>query len=103
MKTSNLFNFLVAATVAGVVLAAASDRCDGQELEPRRWSHLPLGTNIAGGGYAYTSGEIAFDPVLRLDDVELDLHAGAFMYVRSFELLGKSARIDFLQGFSFVW
>ena len=100
MRIPDLSKFLVAAIIAGFFMAVASDRCDGQELEPRRWSHLPLGTNIGGGGYTFSSGEIAFDPVLRLEDVELDLHAGAFMYVRSFELLGKSARIDFLQGYA---
>jgi hypothetical protein len=100
MKTSNFWKFFVTVIVAGFVLAAASGRCHGQELEARRWSHLPLGTNIAGGAYSYTSGEIAFDPVLRLDDVEVDIYAGAFKYVRSFELLGKSARVDFWQGYA---
>ncbi|MGD8894222.1 MAG: hypothetical protein PVF94_14420, partial [Desulfobacterales bacterium] len=32
--------------------------CLAQELEPRRWSHLPTGTNFVGGGYAYTQADI---------------------------------------------
>ena len=43
--------------------------CRGQDIEPRRWSHLPIGGNFAGAGYAYTTGEIYFDPALRLRDV----------------------------------
>lgn len=86
--------------VGGCVIAAASSRCDAQRLEPRRWAHLPMGVNVAGGGYSYTNGEVFFDPVLRLENVEFDLHAAAFKYVRTFELFEKSARIDLLQGYA---
>ena len=86
--------------VLGLVVAGLAQRGDAQELEARRWSHLPLGANIAGGAYAYTRGDILFNPVLRIEDVELDLSVGGFAYIRSFELLGKSTRIDFLQGYA---
>lgn len=71
--------------------------CRGQDIEPRRWSHLPIGGNFAGAGYAYTTGEIYFDPALRLEDVQFDLQTVAVKYIRSFELLGMSARVDFAQ------
>ena len=32
--------------------------CPAQDIEPRRWSHLPIGGNFGGAGYAYTTGEI---------------------------------------------
>jgi len=73
--------------------------CFAQELEPRRWSHLPIGKNFAGGGYSYTKADIYFDPVLRIEDVEMEMHTWAFKYIRTFELLKKSARVDFLQGY----
>ena len=41
-------------------------QCLAQELEPRRWSHLPTGKSFIGGGYVYTKGDIYFDPVLQL-------------------------------------
>jgi hypothetical protein len=71
----------------------------GQELEPRRWSHLPMDVNFAGGGYIYTTGDIHFDPVLLVDNVELEMHTMPFSYIRTFEFMGKSARIDFKQGY----
>ena len=71
--------------------------CRGQDIEPRRWSHLPIGGNFAGAGYAYTTGEVYFDPALRLEDVQFDLQTVAVKYIRSFELLGMSARVDFAQ------
>lgn len=73
--------------------------CLAQELEPRRWSHLPIGTNFAGGGYAYTEADISFDPVLRFENVKMEMHTWAFKYIRTFELFQKSARIGFIQGY----
>ena len=73
--------------------------CFAQELEPRRWSHLPTGTNFAGGGYVYTEADISFDPVLRIENVEMEMHTLAVKYIRTFELFQKSARIDFIQGY----
>jgi hypothetical protein len=73
--------------------------CLAQEIEPRRWNHLPTGANFAGGGYAYTEADISFDPVSRIEDAEMELHTWAVKYIRTFELFQKSARIDFLQGY----
>ena len=38
-----------------------------QELEPRRWSHLPVGANFATAGYVYTDADIFFDPALQIE------------------------------------
>ena len=73
--------------------------CLSQELEPRRWSHLPTGKNFLGGGYAYTEANILFDPVLRIENVEMEMHTWAIKYIRTFELFQKSARVDFTQGY----
>ncbi|NOX98710.1 MAG: transporter [Verrucomicrobia bacterium] len=73
--------------------------CQGQELQPRRWSHLPMNVNFAGGGYVYTTGDIIFDPVLLVENVKLEMHSVLFQYIRTFEFLGKSARVDFTQGY----
>ena len=70
-----------------------------QELEPRRWSHLPIGANFGGGGYAHTSADVSFDPVLRLDDVQLGMESFPLKYIRSFEFLGKSARAEVWQAY----
>jgi hypothetical protein len=72
--------------------------CLAQELEPRRWSHLPTGANFAGAGYVYTEADISFDPLLRIENAEMELHTWAIKYIRTFELFQKSARIDLIQG-----
>lgn len=70
-----------------------------QDLEPRRWTPLPSGTNILGVSYAYTSGDQNFDPVLELEDVDVKMDSLFVNYTRFFPLLGKLARFDALVPF----
>ena len=58
-----------------------------------------MNTNFVGLGYAYTGAEIFADPVLLLDDVKLELDTLPLKYIRTFEVAGKSARIDCLQAY----
>jgi hypothetical protein len=46
-----------------------------QEIEPRRWSSLPIGTNVIGAGYAHTFGDIFLDPLLQAEDVSVNVNA----------------------------
>jgi len=69
------------------------------ELTPRRWGHLPVDINFAGGGYAYTEGDIFLDPVLQAEDVTLEMHTWLTKYVRSFKLFDKSALLDVMQAY----
>ena len=68
-----------------------------QEFEPRRWAHIPIDTNYTGGGYVHTEGDIVLDPVLRAENVELEMDSFAFSYIRSFEFFDRTAQISLLQ------
>ena len=70
-----------------------------EELEPRRWSHLPINTNFIGGGYAYTEVDIGLDPILKLEAVDVELHTWGAKYIRTFSLLDKTARVSLLQAY----
>jgi hypothetical protein len=70
--------------------------CLAQDLEPRRWSHLPTGLNVFGVGAGRTDGEIFFDPVLLIEDATFELYGLGASYVRTFDWFGKSSRIDIL-------
>lgn len=65
-----------------------------QDLEPRRWTPLPPGLNVIGAGYAAVQGDVFFDPVLLVEDAEVDGHVAAISYVRSFSMARKLARLD---------
>jgi hypothetical protein len=80
--------------LALLLVLASAPVSEAQELEPRRWSHLPMGTNFHGGGYAFTDGDLSFDPVLKIENATVEMHTAALKYIRTFELLGRSARVD---------
>lgn len=69
---------------------------NAQDLEPRRWTPLPIGTKILGAGYAYTTGDLFFDPVLQIEDAEVEVDTLALSYVQSVALFGKPVRFDLL-------
>ncbi len=66
-----------------------------QDLEPRRWSQMPTGINFAGIGIGHIEGDIFFDPVLLVEEATFDIEAVGLVYIRSFSVAGKSARVDF--------
>lgn len=65
-----------------------------QDLEPRRWSHLPVGINAVGIGTSYLDGDIFVDPVLEIEDANTQVLGFGGVYLRSFDFFGKSARFD---------
>ncbi len=65
-----------------------------QDLEPRRWTPLPSGLNVAGIGYSHTSGDLVFDPVLNIEDAEVKADTFIASYVKSFTLACRLARFD---------
>lgn len=71
-----------------------------QDIEPRRWSPIPLGTNVLGAGYSYTSGDVFFDPLLQAEDVKIKAHSLAVSFVQPFKVRNKLARISLLVPFS---
>lgn len=71
-----------------------------QELEPRRWSHLPVGANFAGFGYSYTDTDIFLDPALQIENATGEIHTSIFSFVRVLDVFGKSGRIDLLVPYS---
>ena len=80
--------------------------CHAQDIEPRRWSHLPLGSNFGGMAYAYTEGDIFLNPVLRIEDGEFEMHTAAFEFayigIRTQEDIG-SDNDSFTIACSFQW
>lgn len=76
------------------ILFLAGNLSFAQDLEPRRWTTLPLGIHILGVGYGNTSGEIFFDPVLQAEDVSINVSTFILQYVHPFKLGNKLARVD---------
>ncbi len=94
-----LISYLCKWCLCGVIVLGLAVPCGAQEIEPRRWSHLPTGLNFAGAGYVYTEADISDSPALRLEDVEMEMDTWGAQYIRTFELFGKSARVDIAQAY----
>lgn len=71
-----------------------------QDVEPRRWTPIPLGTHILGVGYSYTSGNVFFDPLLQAEDVKIKAHSLAVSFTQPFKMGNKLASISVLLPFS---
>jgi hypothetical protein len=56
--------------------------------------------NIVGSGLTWTNGDIFLDPVSKIEDAKYEVLTIGASYIRTFELFGKSSRIDFLVPFS---
>ena len=79
-----------------LVLAMVCLKANAQDIEPRRWAQMPSGLNFIGLGLNYLEGDIALDPVLNLENTQVQLAGTGLSYIRSFGLAGRSARVDFL-------
>ncbi len=77
-----------------LVLLCCAAGALAQDMEPRRWTHLPVGTDVVSASYLHTTGDIHVDPVLRIDDARLEMHSGVAAYSRYFGLGGMTARVD---------
>jgi hypothetical protein len=78
-----------------IVLLSQTLSGHAQDIEPRRWTPLPVGTNILGAGAVYTDGDIFVDPVLEIEDATVEAKTGIISFLHGFDLLGNSARLDF--------
>jgi Putative MetA-pathway of phenol degradation len=98
-RTASPFAGFVGSLLLFLFTVGATFPCFALDLAPRRWSHLPVGINVAGVAYAYTEAEFLVDPTILLEDVQMKLDTWAGKYIRTFALFDKSARIDLTQAY----
>ena len=87
--------FVLRSLAIPVLMLCWAGQSFAQDLEPRRWAQMPTGLNFAGIGIGHIEGDILFDPVLLVEEATFDMEAVGLVYVRSFGVFGKSARVDF--------
>jgi len=78
------------------ISSVLTESADAQDLEPRRWNHIPTDQYIVGLGYSYTEANIYFNPAFKIVDGSARLNSFALGGIRTFDLAGKSARISLL-------
>lgn len=80
--------------LAFLALIGVSSSAVAQDLEPRRWTQLPVGTSFVAAGYSYSTGDLAFDPVLLIEDADVELHTALLSFTHYFAISDRTARID---------
>ena len=75
-------------------LSAAAMPARAQDLEPRAYSNVPIGMNFLIAGYAYSSGNVATDASLPIEDGELDVDNPLVAYARALDVFGNSGKVD---------
>jgi hypothetical protein len=99
MSRSSTTNWrgVICGALSGVMALWMSPPLSAQELEIRRWNHLPINQNFVTANFARTDGDIAIDPVLRIENASVELDTWLFGYIRTFELLDRTARVEVRQ------
>ncbi len=88
---------LFAVSTLGPLTLWMAPPLSAQEVEIRRWNHLPINENFVTTNFAHTVGDISVDPTLRLEDVTVELDTLLLGYIRTFELLHRTARVEIRQ------
>ncbi|SOE82373.1 Putative MetA-pathway of phenol degradation [Caballeronia arationis] len=64
-----------------------------QEMEPRAYSAVPVGTNFVVASYARSTGGVSLDPTLPITDVNAKINTFLLGYSHSFGIGGHAASI----------
>jgi hypothetical protein len=65
-----------------------------QDLEPRSYSNIPVGTNFAVVGTGYTAGAVLFDPTIPLENAKIKINGSILGYARSLKIGKMSGKFD---------
>ena len=80
--------------LGGVSLLVVAGGVAANDVEPRRWTPLPIGTTVVGVGLIRGDGDISFDPLLRLEGATVKSTTTEVSVVHAFDLFGQTARFD---------
>lgn len=79
-----------------IVIAGISARSQAGEIEPRSYINTPVGVNFLIAGYVYTDGGLSTVASSPLQNAELEMDTEVAAYVRTFAVMGKSAKFDMI-------
>lgn len=72
-----------------------------QDLDPRAYMRIPVGTTVAFTGFSFSRGEVVTDPTLPVQNIKAKVEALSVGVSRSFGILGKTSQI--LLVFPYSW
>ncbi len=85
---------------AALALHLAAAAGNGQELEPRALTNIPVGTNFVVLLYAYAQGNILLDPAIPIENLDSKVHTFVGAYARAIDFFGLSSKLDVVVPFA---
>jgi hypothetical protein len=86
---------LVRRLTAGVGLVAmVCGIANAQELEPGTYQNAPTQVNVAIAAYGHSKGNVLLDASLPVEGAKATVNLVALGYLRTLDILGRSAKID---------
>lgn len=89
----------IALPLLGILLFGAPSPACGQTVDPRSFVDTPVGLNFLVGGYAYSWGDVAFDPSIPIENADLTAQGGVVGYARAMNWGGLSGKLNVGGGF----
>lgn len=86
--------------LATAALAAAAVPAFAQEMEPRAYAPAPTGMSFATASITQSSGGVAVDPTLPLENVDATINALSAGFVHTFGLRGRLASVGLVMPYA---
>jgi hypothetical protein len=74
-----------------ILLIKITDPLNAQDLDPRAYVWVPVNGNFLSSGFAFSEGGVLTDPSLPIENLKANVQTLNIGYLRSFNLLGKTA------------
>jgi len=85
-----------------VITMLLFSNANAQDLDPRRYTNIPVGQNFLALAFVYSEGDVNFSSSVPLTDAKIRVDGPALAYLRTFSIAGKSASVDFLLPYACV-
>jgi hypothetical protein len=84
---------MLCAALAGWIAGwAAVPSAGAQDLDPRAYVKVPMGSNVVTTGFSFSSGGVLADPTALVQIDHADVGTASIGYARSFPLFGRTAQ-----------
>jgi len=85
-----------------VIAVLLFSNANAQDLDPRRYTNIPVGQNFLALAFVYSEGDVNFSSSVPLTDAKIRVDGPALAYLRTFSIAGKSASVDILLPYACV-
>ena len=72
-----------------------------QQMDPRSYANVPIDLNFLLAGYAYSWGDVVFDPSVPVTNADAKVNAVYFGYIRSLDFWGQSGTLGLVLPYAY--